>query len=86
MLTIAFISPTNTTIIFWFLIPSNTQGAIKLLQYFLKAENRKGGEGGVGNTDSIRSHPPHGQTGPSDRGKRYLEGEESTLNLPDPTQ
>lgn len=50
MLTIAFILHTNTTIISWFLLPSNTHGTIKLLQYFLKAENRKGGEGGVGNT------------------------------------
>lgn len=68
MLPIASISHTNITITSWFLLSSNILDGTKLqmlLQYFLKTENRKGGEGGVGNIDSIPSHPPQGQTGPS---------------------
>lgn len=58
-----------------------------LLQYFLKAGNRKDGEGGVENIDSIP--PPSSGTNRSlSIGVRKVapEGEESTLNLPDPTQ
>lgn len=52
MLPTAFVSPTNTTTCCWFPLSSNTQDATKLqmlLQYFLKAGNRNGGEGGVEN-------------------------------------
>lgn len=46
MLLVAFVSYTNTTVCFCFPLSSNAQGGTKfqrLLKYFLKAENRKGG-------------------------------------------
>jgi len=74
MLPVAFVSYTNTTICFCFPLSSNAQGGTKfqrLLQYFLKAENRKGGlKEESKQIDNIPSHSLQEQKSPQHRGER----------------